>query len=86
VPFKPHDYFNDARLHDLLANAMQDASFDSIDDFFPTTETPLLGGYKSKTIHGSLYKPVNAHDVAKQQRHLSDAQQSDLVCGMLPPS
>jgi hypothetical protein len=59
---------------------MQDNSFDSINDFFPVTETPLLGGYKSKTIHGSLYKPVNAHDVAMQQRHLSDAQQSDLVC------
>jgi hypothetical protein len=72
--------YNDAQLHDLPANAVQDTSFDSIDDFFPAAETPLLGGYKSKTIHGSLYKPVHAYDVAKQQRHLSDAQQSDLVC------
>jgi hypothetical protein len=40
VPFKPHDYLDDARLHDLLAKAMQDDSFDSINDFFPVTETP----------------------------------------------
>jgi hypothetical protein len=79
VPFKPHDYFDDARLHDLLAKAMQDDSFDSIDDFFPVKETPSLGGYKSKTIQSSLYEPVSAHDVAMQQRHLSDAQQSDLA-------
>jgi uncharacterized Zn-finger protein len=79
VPFKPHDYFDDARLH-LLANAMHDDSFDSIDDFFPATETPLLGGYKSKTMHSSSYEPVNAQKVAQQQRHLSDAQQSDLLC------
>jgi hypothetical protein len=58
---------------------MHDDSFDSIDDFFPATETPLMGGYKSKTIHSSLYEPVNAQDVARQQRHLSDVQQSDLV-------
>jgi hypothetical protein len=80
VPFKPHDYFDDAQLHDLLAKAMQDDSVDSINDFFPVTETPSLGGYKSKTIHGLLYEPVNAHDVAMQQGHLSDAQQSDLAC------
>jgi hypothetical protein len=78
VPFKPHDYFDDARLHDLLANTMHDDSFDSINDFFPATETPLLGGYKSKTIHSSLYEPVNAQEVAQQQRHLY-AQQSDPV-------
>jgi hypothetical protein len=78
VPFKPHDYFDDAQLHDLLANVMHDDSFDSIDDFFPAMETPLLGGYKSKTIHSSLYEPVNVQEVAQQQRHLSDAQQSDL--------
>jgi hypothetical protein len=71
--------FDDTRLHDLLASAMRDISFNSIDDFFPATETPLLGGYKSRTIHSSLYEPVNAHDVAKQQRHLSDTQKSDLV-------
>jgi hypothetical protein len=40
VPFKPHDYFDDAQLHDLLANAMHDDSFNSIDDFFPVTDTP----------------------------------------------
>jgi hypothetical protein len=79
VPFKPHDYFDDARLHDLLANAMYDSSFDFINDFFPATETPLLGGYKSQTIHSSLYEPVSAQEVAQQQTHLSDAQQSDLV-------
>jgi hypothetical protein len=48
VPFKPHDYFDDARLHDLLANAMQDNSFNSIDDFIPTTETPLLEAISQK--------------------------------------
>jgi hypothetical protein len=58
VPFKPHDYFNDARLHDLLAIAMQGGSLDSIDDFFPATEIPSIGGYKSMTIQSSLYKPV----------------------------
>jgi hypothetical protein len=79
VPFKPHDYFDDAQLHDLLANDMYDNSFNSINDFFHAMETPLLGGYKSKTIHSSLYEPVNVQDVAQQQRHLSDAQQSDLV-------
>jgi hypothetical protein len=82
VPSKPHDYFDDAQLHDLLAIAMHDDSFDSIKDFFPATETCLLGGYKSKTIHSSLYEPVSVQDVAQQQRHLSDAQQSDLVCAL----
>jgi hypothetical protein len=79
VPFKPHDYFDDAQLHDLLAKYMQDNSFDAIDDFVTAKKTPLLGGYKSKTIHGLLYEPVNAHNVAMKQRHLSDAQQSDLA-------
>jgi hypothetical protein len=79
VPFKPHDNFDDAQLQNLLANALHDDSFNSINDFFPATETPLLGGYKSKTIQSSLYEPVNAQDVARQQRHQSDAQQSDLV-------
>jgi hypothetical protein len=77
VPFKPHDYFDDAQLHDLLAKVMQDDSCNSINDFF--NRNPLLGGYKSKTIHSSLYELVNAHNDAMQQRHLSDAQQSDLV-------
>jgi hypothetical protein len=54
VPFKPHDYFNDARLHDLLAIAMQGDSLDSIDDFFPATEIPSIGGYKSRQF-GVLY-------------------------------
>jgi hypothetical protein len=63
VPSKPHDYFDDAQLHDLLANAMHGSNFNSINEFFPGTETPSLGGCKSKTIQSSLYKPVNAHDV-----------------------
>jgi hypothetical protein len=83
VPFKPHDYFNDARLHDLLANAMQCGGFDSINDFFPATETPSTGGYKSKTIQSLLYEPVDVHDIAKQQKHLNNNQQSDLVCVLL---
>jgi hypothetical protein len=63
----------------MLANAMRGASFDSINDFFPATETPSLGGYKSKRIQSLLYEPVNAHDVARQQEHLTDAQQSNLA-------
>jgi hypothetical protein len=65
VPFKPHDYFDDARLHELLANAMHGSNFDSINNFFPVTKTSSVGGYKSKTIQSLLYEPVNAHDVAK---------------------
>jgi hypothetical protein len=34
VPFKSHDYFDDARLHKSLAKAMEKCPFDSIDDFF----------------------------------------------------
>jgi hypothetical protein len=80
VPFKSHDYFDDAQLHELLANAMHGSNFDSINDFFPIMETPSVGGYKSKTIQSLLYEPVNTHDVAMQQKHLTDAQQSNLEC------
>jgi hypothetical protein len=34
VPFKSHDYFNDAQLHESLAEAMDECPFDSINDFF----------------------------------------------------
>jgi hypothetical protein len=35
VPFKSHDYFDDAQLHESLAEAMEECPFDSINDFFP---------------------------------------------------
>jgi hypothetical protein len=76
VPIKPQDYFDDAQLHKSLANAMNDCSFDTINVFFPLETSSE--GYKSKTIHCSLYKPVNVHDVAMQQKHLSGVQHSDL--------
>jgi hypothetical protein len=34
VPFKSCDYFDDAQLHESLANAMDECPFDSINDFF----------------------------------------------------
>jgi hypothetical protein len=45
VPFKSYDYFDDARLHESIAEAMDQCPFDSIDDFFP-----FQLGYKSPTI------------------------------------
>jgi hypothetical protein len=35
IPFKSYDYFDDARLHESIAEAMDECPFDSIDDFFP---------------------------------------------------
>jgi hypothetical protein len=32
LPFKSHDYFDDAQLHESLAEAMDECPFDSIDD------------------------------------------------------
>jgi hypothetical protein len=55
---------------------MHNDSFDSINDFFPATETPYWEDTKPFIVH---YEPVNAQEVDQQQRHLSDAQQSDLV-------
>jgi hypothetical protein len=77
VPFKSHDYFDDAQLHESLAEAMEECPFDSIDDSFPM-EIPSQSGYKSKTIYSSLYEQVNVHDVASQQTHLPGNQQSKL--------
>jgi hypothetical protein len=77
VPFKSFDYFNDAWLHESIAEAMDKCPFDSINDFFPL-EIPFQLGYKSPTIHSSLYEQVNIHDVALQQKHLSGAMQSEL--------
>jgi hypothetical protein len=79
VPFKSHDYFDNARLHESLAEAMEECPYDAIDDFFPM-EIPdtLQSGYKSKIIHSSLYEQVNVHDVASKQTHLTDNEQFEL--------
>jgi hypothetical protein len=34
VPFKSYDYFDDARLHESIASAMDECPFDAIDDFY----------------------------------------------------
>jgi hypothetical protein len=77
VPFKSYDYFDDARLHESIAEAIDECPFDSIDDFFPL-EIPFQPGYKSPTIHSSSYEQVDIHDVSSLQKHLSDAMQSEL--------
>jgi hypothetical protein len=77
VPFKSHDYFDGARLHDTIADAMDECPLESIDDTFPVATTSQLG-YKSRTIQKSLYEQVDIHDVAIQQKHLSAAQQAEL--------
>jgi hypothetical protein len=77
VPFKSYDYFDDAQLHESLAEAMEECPFDSINDFFPM-EIPFQPGYKSQTIHGSLYEQVDIHNVALQQTHLPGNKQSEL--------
>jgi hypothetical protein len=73
VPFKSHDYFDDAQMHESLANAMGECPFNSINDFFPM-EIP----YKSLVICSSLYKEVDVHDGATQQKHLPGSKQSEL--------
>jgi hypothetical protein len=75
VPFKSYDYFDDAQLHESIAEAMDECPFDSIDDFFPLEIPPQLG-YKSPTIHSSLYEQVDIHDV--QQKHLLGTKHSEL--------
>jgi hypothetical protein len=68
VPFKSYDYFDGARLHDSIAEAMDECLLDSIGDSFPM-ETPGQLGYKSLTIQRSLYEQVDIYDVALQQKH-----------------
>jgi hypothetical protein len=77
VLFKSYDYFDDARLHESIAEAIDECPFDSIDDFFPL-EIPFQPGYKSPTIHRSSYEQVDIHDVASQQKHLSGTMRSEL--------
>jgi hypothetical protein len=77
VPFKSYDYFDGARLHDSIAEAMDECPLESIEDSFPM-ETPSHLGYKSPTIQRSLYEQVDIHDVALQQKHLSGAKQAEL--------
>jgi hypothetical protein len=74
VPFKSYDYFDDAGLHESIAEAMNECPFDSVDDFFPL-EIPFQ---LASTIHSSLYEQVDIHNVALQQKHLSGAMQSEL--------
>jgi hypothetical protein len=77
VPFKSHDYFDDAQLHESLAEAMEEYPFDSINDVFPM-EIPFQPGYKLQTIHSSLYERVNIHNDASQQTHLPGNRQTKL--------
>jgi hypothetical protein len=41
-------------------------------------EIPSQLGYKSQTIHSSLYEQVDIHNAASQQKHLSGTKQSIL--------
>jgi hypothetical protein len=43
VPFKSHDYFDDARLHESISEATDECRFDTIDDFFPMEIPSPLG-------------------------------------------
>jgi hypothetical protein len=56
VPFKSHDYFDDARLHESLAEAMEECPFDSINDFFQ---------WKSPFSQGISQKPFTVHCMNK---------------------
>jgi hypothetical protein len=56
MPFKPHDYFDDAGLHESLASAMDEFPFHSIGEFPPmeillswgTSHRPFTVPYMNK--------------------------------------
>jgi hypothetical protein len=41
-------------------------------------EIPFQSGYKSQSIHGSMYEQVDIHNVASQLAHLPGNKQSEL--------
>ena len=72
VPFRPSDYFDKIVFTSTLFD-------DEMDDLVDDTNAPAIAGYKSKTILPSHYEEVDTDKIARQQVHLSPAQQFDLA-------